>query len=90
MAPETMKPQTRPNHYVCPSCHLYLLSWDKPTGRVEMFQKVGLWADLWTGYVRLICQYCLGATDVLPEELVSLLHRRYGLGTATLESRRQA
>ena len=88
MDPEVVRPRTRPNHYVCPSCHLYLLSWDPPTGTVEMFHKVGLWSDFWTGQVRLICQYCLGATDVLPDRLVRLLHDRFGLATPGVESRR--
>ncbi|HEV8307540.1 MAG TPA: hypothetical protein VGW35_07710 [Methylomirabilota bacterium] len=85
---EVTKQTTRPNHYVCPSCHLYLLAWDPPTQTVEMFHKIGLWADLWSGHVRMICQYCLGATEVLPEELVNLLRQRFGLGTPLFESRR--
>jgi hypothetical protein len=65
--------------YVCPSCHLHLLAWTPHLKRVEMFHKVALWSDFWTGDVRMICQYCLGATDVLPAELVDLLRDRYGL-----------
>jgi hypothetical protein len=53
-----------------------------------MFHKVGLWSDFWTGHVRIICQYCLGATDVLPDELVSLLRERLGLGGYVPETRR--
>ena len=89
MGPETSKPSTtRPSHYVCPSCHLYLLAWDRPTRSVEMFHKIGLWSDFWTGHVRMICQYCLGATEILPDELVDLLHHRLGLGGHVTESRR--
>jgi hypothetical protein len=43
-----------------------------------MFHKVALWSDFWTGDVRLTCQYCLGATDILPPPLVDLLRQRYG------------
>lgn len=82
------KPSTRPNHYVCPSCHLYLLTWDPPTRTVEIFHKVGLSADFWSGHVRLICQHCLGSAGVLPDELVDLLRDRYALGGATLTLRR--
>jgi len=67
-----------PVQYVCPSCRLHLLSWTPHTNVIEMFHKVALWSDFWTGDVRLICQYCLGATDVLPEVLVDLLRQRYG------------
>jgi hypothetical protein len=48
-----------------------------------MFHKVALWSDFWTGDIRLICQYCLGATEGLPPRLVDLLRRRYGLGAPT-------
>lgn len=65
--------------YVCPSCRLHLLSWTPYSDTIEMFHKVALWSDFWTGDVRLICQYCLGATDILPARLVDLLRRRYGL-----------
>jgi hypothetical protein len=85
---EPTKPRTRPNHYVCPCCHLYLLAWDPPTRTLEMFHKIGLSADFWSGRVRLICQHCLGATDVLPDELVDLLRVRYALGGASLTLRR--
>ncbi len=68
-----------PTQYVCPSCHLHLLAWIRETDTIEMFHKVALWSDFWTGDVRLICQYCLGATDVLPDHLVDLLRSRYGL-----------
>ncbi len=71
----------QPTHYVCPSCRLHLLSWTAHTDSVEMFHKVALWADFWTGDVRLICQYCLGASEVLPNQLVELLRRRYGMYT---------
>ncbi len=90
MASETPKPRFRPNHYVCPSCHLYLLALDPPTQTIDMFHKVGLWADFWTGHVRLVCQYCLGATDVIPEQLVALLRQRYGLYAPTVEPPRRA
>ncbi len=67
-----------PRQYVCPSCHLHLLSWTTHTKQIEMFHKVALWSDFWTGDVRLICQYCLGATEILPTALVDLLRQRYG------------
>jgi len=79
MAGPAPSPRSRPIHYICPSCHLYLLSWDQPTQSVEMFHKVGLWEDFWTREVRLICQYCLGATDILDQRLVELLRNRFGL-----------
>jgi hypothetical protein len=68
-----------PIHYVCSSCHLHLLSWTVHLDSVEMYHKVALWSDFWTGDVRLICQYCLGATGVLPQRLVDLLCDRHGL-----------
>lgn len=68
-----------PTKYVCPSCHLHLLSWTRRTNSVEMFHKVVPWSDFWTGDVRLVCQYCFGTTDVLPPALVTLLRERYGL-----------
>jgi hypothetical protein len=67
-----------PRQYVCPSCRLHLLSWTTHTSTIEMFHKVALWSDFWTGDVRLICQYCLGATEILPAALVDLLRQRYG------------
>jgi hypothetical protein len=67
-----------PRQYVCPSCRLHLLSWTTHTNTIEMFHKVALWSDFWTGDVRLICQYCLGASDILPTRLVDLLRQRYG------------
>lgn len=79
MIPQVAQLSKRPTHYVCPSCHLYLLAWDSPTEMVEMFHKIGLWSDFWTGQVRLICQNCLGATEVLPARLVALLQQRLGL-----------
>jgi len=88
MTPENPKPRIRPNHYVCPCCRLYLLVWDQPSRRIEMYHKVGLSADFWTGQVRLICQHCLGATDVLPDELVDLLRERFALGGSSLSLRR--
>ena len=88
MALEGTRDQTRPAHYVCPSCHLYLLSWDQPSETLEMYHKVGLWSDFWTGHVRLICQYCLGATDVLPQKLVELLHHRFGLAVPLTDPKR--
>jgi hypothetical protein len=69
----------QPTQYVCPSCRLHLLTWTAHLRHVELFHKVALWADFWTGDVRLICQYCLGATEILPEALVELLRDRYGL-----------
>jgi hypothetical protein len=33
--------------------------------------------------VRLICQSCLGATERVPEALVTLLRERDGMGTTT-------
>jgi len=86
MIPQVAQLSKRPAHYVCPSCHLYLLAWDPPTRTLEMFHKIGLWADPWTGDVRLICQHCLGATDVLPTRLVSLLHERFGFPAASSSS----
>ncbi|HEV8674485.1 MAG TPA: hypothetical protein VGX21_10595 [Methylomirabilota bacterium] len=68
------------NHYACPSCHLHLVSWDGPSQTVEIFHKVGLWQEFGTRRVRLICQSCLGATEVIPEALVQLLRERHGLG----------
>ncbi|HEY7139831.1 MAG TPA: hypothetical protein VIE44_07025 [Methylomirabilota bacterium] len=67
-----------PRQYVCPSCRLHLLSWTTHTNQIEMFHKVALWSDFWTGDVRLICQYCLGASEILPTPLVDLLRQRYG------------
>ena len=75
---ESHRPSYRQTQYVCPSCRLHLLSWTPHMDTVEMFHKVALWSDFWTGDVRLICQYCLGATEVLPAHLVELLKRRYG------------
>jgi hypothetical protein len=69
--------------YECPSCHLYLLAWDAPTRSVEVFHKIGLWEELGTRNVRLICQSCLGATDVVPEALVDLLRERFGYAPTT-------
>lgn len=76
------------NQYFCPSCHLHLLTWDPPTSTVEMFHKVALWRDVESRNVRLICQYCDGATDVVPEELVDLLRQRFALGAPRIEPRR--
>lgn len=76
------------NRYVCPSCHLHLLTWDPPSRTVEMFHKIALWRDFESGKVRLICQYCDGATDVVPEELVDLLRDRFALGAPSTEPRR--
>jgi hypothetical protein len=50
-----------------------------PTDWLEIFHKIGLWTDFWSGDVRLICQNCLGATDVLPARLVRLLRLRLGM-----------
>jgi hypothetical protein len=79
MVPQVAQLSKRPKHYVCPSCHLYLLTWDVPTDWLEIFHKVGLWTDFRSGDVRLICQNCLGATDTLPARLVRLLRQRLGL-----------
>lgn len=76
MLPVDARLTRRPRHFVCPSCRLHLLVWDPPTGHVELFHKVGLWADFWSGQVRLVCQYCLGATEALPQRLVRLLRER--------------
>ena len=80
MGSESERRPSPDNHrqYVCPSCHLHLLSWTTHTNQIEMFHKVALWSDFWTGDVRLICQYCLGATEILPTPLVDLLRQRYG------------
>jgi hypothetical protein len=83
MAPEAPRSSTGPSHFVCPSCHLYLLAWDGPTKTIEMFHKIGLWEEFGTGAVRLICQSCLGATQVVPEALVDLLRERFGMATMT-------
>jgi len=72
-----------PRQYVCPSCRLHLLSWTTHTNHIEMYHKVALWSDFWTGDVRLICQYCLGATEILPAALVDLLRQRYGFHIPT-------
>ena len=71
MPPEKPRPQPMPSHYVCPACHLYLVSWDGPTKTVEIFHKIGLWEEYGTPHVRLICQSCLGATERVPEALVN-------------------
>jgi hypothetical protein len=82
MPPEKPRPTSHPSHYVCPSCHLYLVSWDGPTKTVEIFHKIGLWEEFGTPHVRLICQSCLGATERVPEALVVLLRERYGMATS--------
>jgi hypothetical protein len=43
MPPENPRPAPSPSHFVCPSCHLYLVAWDGPTKTVEIFHKIGLW-----------------------------------------------
>ena len=73
---------SRPILYACPSCRLHLLSWTPHLAMVEMFHKVAMWSDFWTGDVRLVCQYCLGATAILPPQLVELLGRKYALHPA--------
>ncbi len=90
MASETPPGSTRPTLYACPACHLHLLTWDAPTDSVEVYHKIGLWADFWTGQVRIICQYCLGATDVLPDRLVRLLCERYATPRPAFADRRDA
>lgn len=87
MAPDAPQASRSPNHYVCPSCHLYLLTWDGPTKTVEIFHKIGLWEEFGTPHVRLICQSCLGATERVPDALVDLLRDRFGLGP-TMDRRR--
>ncbi len=78
-----MAPRGPSNHYACPSCHLHLLSWDGPSKTVEIFHKIGLWQEFGTPNVRLICQSCLGSTDIISEDLVDILRERYGLGLST-------
>ena len=36
-------------------------------------------ADFWSGQVRLVCQHCLAASEVLPDDLVDLLRDRYAM-----------
>jgi hypothetical protein len=43
-----------PRQYVCPSCRLHLLSWTTHTNTIEMFHKVALWSDFWTGDVLVL------------------------------------
>jgi hypothetical protein len=78
-----MAPRGPSNHFACPSCHLHLLSWDGSSKTVEIFHKVGLWQEFGSSNVRLICQSCLGATEVIPEDLVDILRDHYGLGLST-------
>jgi hypothetical protein len=87
MVPDAPQAGRSPNHYVCPSCHLYLLTWDGPSRTVEIFHKIGLWEEFGTRHVRLICQSCLGATERVPDTLVDLLRDRFGLGP-TMDRRR--
>ncbi len=82
MSESASAPSRGPVQYVCPSCRLHLLSWTPHTNFIEMYHKVALWTDFWTGDVRLICQYCLGATEILPERLLTLLRQRFGLFSA--------
>ena len=91
MGSESDRQPAPENHrqYVCPSCHLHLLSWTTHTNQIEMFHKVALWSDFWTGDVRLICQYCLGATEILPTPLVDLLRQRYGFHVPQRRLRRR-
>jgi hypothetical protein len=76
--------------YQCPSCHLHLITWDRGGRRIEMFHKIGLWADFWTGDVRLVCQSCQAATAVVPGELVSLLRDRLGIAAPVRDERRRS
>ena len=78
MASDSKPAPENPRQYVCPSCRLHLLSWTTHTNTVEMFHRVAPWTDFWTGDVRLICQYCLGATEIIPTQLVDLLRQRFG------------
>src|SRR6185503_5229866 len=78
MASDSKPVPENPRQYVCPSCRLHLLSWTTHTNTVEMFHKVAPWTDFWTGDVRLVCQYCLGATELIPTQLVDLLRQRFG------------
>jgi hypothetical protein len=55
-----------------------------------MFHKIGLWADFWTGDVRLVCQSCQAATAVVPGELVSLLRDRLGIAAPVRDERRRS
>ncbi len=50
---------------------------------MEIFHKVGLWQEFGSRHVRLICQSCLGGTEVIPDALVDLLRERYGLGSVS-------
>jgi hypothetical protein len=86
MVPQVADRRLRPSLYVCPCCHLCLVTWDPPTGTLDIFHKIGLWTDFWTGDVRLICQSCLGATEVLPEALVTLLAERFGFPRPATEA----
>jgi hypothetical protein len=75
--------------YECPSCHLHLITWHRTGRRLEMFHKIGLWADFWTGAVRLICQSCQASTGVVPDELVGLLRDRLGIAAPVRDERRR-
>ena len=85
---QSKPPRPDPTQYFCPSCHLHLLSWDPPSKTVEMFHKVALWEAFGTREVRLICQYCEGATDVVPGTLVDVLRDRYGLAAPSPDAPR--
>lgn len=73
--------------FACLACKRRLLSWDPATGRLEVHQRIGLWADYWTGAVRLVCRGCDGSTDVLPPALVETLRARLGLAAPVRDER---
>jgi hypothetical protein len=75
-------------HYTCGSCHQHLLTWDDATKSVEMFHKIGIWQDFGTREARLICEYCLGSTGIVPDDLVEILRTRHGVAALTPEKRR--
>ncbi len=75
--------------FACLSCEQPLLSWDPATQRIEVHQRIGLWADYWTGAVRLVCRSCDGSTDVLPPALVEVLRTRLGLAPPVRDERRR-
>jgi len=83
-------PLQEPTRFDCLGCGQRLLSWDAARGRLEVHQRIGLWADYWTGAVRLVCRGCDGSTDVLPPALVEALRTRLGLAPPVRDERRQS
>ena len=86
MASDSKPAPENPRQYVCPSCRLHLLSLDDAHqhGRdVPQGRPVDRLLD---GDVRLICQYCLGATEIIPTQLVDLLRQRFGFSIPHVES----